>query len=250
MARAAVVLCALLGASTGLGCSDNPYVIGRGDVDAGLGECAGKYANAVLCSGFERRDVAADWSDTTIMAGGTLERTTQHVHRGHGALHASSTAPMSVAVVAKTFTPVSSGALYLRAYVFVPAGLPTETMNIFFLGFEPMIDPFQGVDFNLESGAVQTYSPQGHPERQTGKLTIPRDRWFCFRARVTVSADHGGVRAFVGDAGALDAGMIDTLPEGGVREFRAGIDWSSDQTAFFEIYMDDIVLDHAPVPCG
>ena len=46
-----------------------------------------------------------------------------------------------------------------------------------------------------------------------------------------------------------DATAIDTLPEDGVRQFRAGIDWSSEQDAPFEIYMDDIVLDTAPVAC-
>jgi hypothetical protein len=30
---------------------------------------------------------------------------------------------------------------------------------------------------------------------------------------------------------------------------RAGIDWSSAQDAFFELYLDDVVLDTLPVGC-
>jgi hypothetical protein len=246
MARAAVVLCAILGA----GCSDNPYAIGR-YVDAGVDECSGEHAAAVLCSGFEARDVAADWDDTAIEETGTVERSTERVHHGRGALHASSGGSMSVAVVSKSFAPLRSGEVDFRAYLYVPAGLQTQTMNIFFVGYEPTPDPFQGVDFNLESGAVQVYSPQATPDRQTGTLQIPRDRWFCFRAHVVISDDpaKGAVQAFVDDDLALDADMIDTLPTDGVREFRAGVDWSSDQTSPFEIYMDDVVLDTAKVAC-
>jgi hypothetical protein len=35
----------------------------------------------------------------------------------------------------------------------------------------------------------------------------------------------------------------------GVRELRVGIDWSSGQDEPFELYVDDVVLDTAPVAC-
>ena len=242
---AAVALSCVLAAAA---CTDNPYVIGR-YADGGTDECAQLHASAVLCSGFEARDVAADWDQIVIEQSGAVARTTQRVHRGHGALHASTHTSMSVGVVSKTFDPVRSGELDFRAYLYVPADVATQTMNIFFLGDEPEPDPFQGVDFNLENDTVQVYSPQGMPDRQTGTLAIPRDRWFCFRARVVISDDRGAVQAYVDDALALDATMIDTLPDAGVHQFRAGVDWSSEQDAPFEIYMDDIVLDTKQVAC-
>jgi hypothetical protein len=57
------------------------------------------------------------------------------------------------------------------------------------------------------------------------------------------------VQAYVDDVLALDAKGLVTLPAGGVRELHAGIGWSSQQDAFFEIYMDDVVLDSVPVAC-
>src|SRR5436190_3183286 len=154
MTRAAVVLWAIL---VGAGCADNPYVIGR-FADAGGDECADEHASAVVCSGFEARDVAADWDAIAIEGSGAVERSTARAHHGRGALHATSEGSDSVAVVSKTFAPLRSGEVDFRAYVYVPDGVETQTMNIFFVGYEPTPDPFQGVDFNLEDGAVQVYS--------------------------------------------------------------------------------------------
>ena len=267
MARAAVVLCALLGVA----CSDNPYVIGRaapdtgapgepdaggldagrdgGAADAGSGECSGEHALALVCSGFESTDLLAGWSAMDRSGTGTLERTTVRAHTGVGALHASSASMMSVGVVSKRIRPLLGGDVYVRLYLYVPAGLSTRTMNFMFVGDFPMPDPFEGIDFNLLNGALQVFSPQGNPVRQTGTTTIPRDRWFCLRAHIAVSDDAGFVQLFVDDALALDATDIDTLPDAGVRELRVGIDWSSGQDEPFELYIDDVVLDTAPVTC-
>ncbi len=246
MARAAVVLCALIAA----GCSDHPYVIGRFP-DGGLDECASTYAGAIRCTGFEQAGLS-DWSGTTIEGAGAIERSTARAHRGLGALHASSAAASSVAVVFEDFAPLRSGELYLRAYLYVPSGLATDTMNLFFIGDDsdpkPDGSPFTGVDLNLLDGAVQVYAPDGDPMRQTGTLAIPRQRWFCFRARIVISQQQGEVHAFVDDQAALDASGLDTLPDAGVHRVRAGVDWSS-QDAFFEVFMDDLVIDDRPVPC-
>lgn len=246
MPRAAVALCALVWcASANQGCSDD-FVIGR-LADGGVGDCAPR-TGSLVCSGFERADLA-DWSETRIEEQGAVERTEDRAYRGHGALHASSSAMASVGVVAADFPPLTQGALHFRAYLYVPADLPTETMNIFFVGDDPTPDPFSGVDFNLESGAIQIYSPESNPQRQMGTLTIPRDRWFCFRARIGIDDSEGEVDAYIDDELALHAEALDTLPAGGVHLFRAGVDWSSKQDAFFEIYMDDILVDPHEAPC-
>jgi hypothetical protein len=232
----ALVLCA---------CSDD-FVIGR-FADGGVGDCAPR-TGELVCSGFERADLA-DWSDTRLEEQGAVERSGERVHSGHGALHASSNAMASVGVVAADFPALHDGSVDFRAYLYVPADLPTETINIFFIGDDPTPDPFSGVDFNLESGAVQIYSPESDPQRQMGTLTIPRDRWFCFRAHIAIDDSAGSVDAYVDDELALHAEALDTSPEGGVHLFRAGVDWSSKQDAFFEIFMDDIAVDRRELAC-
>lgn len=261
MARAGRVLCAFALWS----CSHDPYVIGRypGDAavdvgdrdgaaaDAAVDECAD--TEALICSGFESDPLASEWPDRSVSSDATLERTTDSAHSGTASLRASSAAADSLAVVARSFPALTEGDLWFRAFVYVPAELPTETMNLFFIGEEPSPNPpqpFFGIDFNLEDGAAQLYSPQWSPARITGGLVIPRDQWFCFRARIAISDDAGVVQVYVGDALAVEASGVDTLPSGGVRRFRGGIDWSSGQDAFFEVFIDDLVLDVEEVGCG
>lgn len=231
-------------------CANNPYVIGRAEdavaVDAGVNECERALSAALVCSGFEA-ELASDWS-TSLQNQGALERSLQRAHSGSAALHASSTARLSTAVVFATFEPVTQGELYLRAHLYVPAELPTQTMNLFFIGAEPTPDPFTGIDFNLEDGAVQVFSPQSDPARQTSVLVIPRDQWFCFRARVAIG-DSATVQAFIDDELAIETMPFDTLPDDGVHMLRAGVDWSSEQNDFFEVFIDDVALDTAPIDC-
>ena len=268
MARATAVACASACLWACAACADNPYVIGRAARDAGardaasadaapdagadasVDECSGSHARALVCSGFEAEDPVADWDDRALMLDAEIERTSVRAHSGTGALHATSMAMMSAATVRKRFGPVSSGELYIRLHAYVPAALPTRTMNFMFVGEVPDYDSFVGLDFNLLDGAPQVFSPQGDPPRQTGSLTVPRDRWFCLRARIVVAdAGAGAVQLFVDDALALDATGLDTLPPAGLGALRLGIDWTSEQDDFFEIYFDDVVLDLVPVAC-
>jgi hypothetical protein len=225
------------------GCHDGSYVIGRFHDD----DCA-SHGDAILCSGFEQPDL----SDFDVITENKADivQTSKRAHLGQRALHASSTDQKSAAVVAKEFTPVKEGDLYLRAFFYVPDGLPTQTMNIMFLGDFATPDPFKGTDFNLETGALSTYSPQDHPDRFTSDtLVIPRDEWFCFQVHMVVSADAGAVTIDVNGDSALDEKGMNTAPDAGVHLLRIGIDWSSLQTDPFDYYLDDLVLDTAPVDC-
>jgi hypothetical protein len=253
MARVALTLGVLLLAS----CADNPYVIGRkldagrGDagVDAGGDSCAVEHPEALVCGGFEGADVETGWSDSATVEQGTLALSTTRVHRGQGALLATSRGPDSAAIVVAELPSLRTGALYLRTYIYIPSGLATETMNLFFIGATPTPDPFIGLDFNLEDGAVQLFSPQASPQRSTGTTTIARDRWVCYRVRVTIAEQRGAVQIHLDDELALDVTNIDTLPPEGIKLFRAGIDWSSSQDTLFQVYLDDLVLSTTPTPC-
>jgi hypothetical protein len=259
MARAAFLVCAMLLVA----CPDNPYVIGRvreGDAqrpsaqtDAGLDaadadECAAAHQNALLCSGFESAELEAEWDDSASAREGTLERTGSRVHSGMGALHASSAGPSSYALVSGAFGPLYAGDLYVRTYVYVPAALRTEIMNVLFVGDGDPVEGFHGVDFNLENGAAQLFSPQA-PQRYTDSALIPRDRWFCLRMHVGIDDQRGSVQVFVEERLALQSALFDTLPDDGINQLRLGIDWASEQEELFEIYFDDVVVDTAPVRC-
>ncbi|HMJ14321.1 MAG TPA: hypothetical protein VK524_23055 [Polyangiaceae bacterium] len=225
-------------------CGSDDYVIGRFADDS----CA-SHADAILCSGFEKPDLS-EWSRTIEVNAARVERTETRSFAGQAALHASSRADRSAAVAAKEFLPIDSGDLFLRVHVYVPSGLATETMNLLFLGDYATPDPFRGIDFNLESGALSLYSPESQPDRYTSTASsIPRDRWFCLQIAVAVSADQGTVQMRIDAEVALEQGGLNTRPAGGIHLLRAGVDWSSLQSAPFDVYMDNLVLATTPVAC-
>jgi hypothetical protein len=248
MARAMLALLVCLT----LGCADNPYVIGR-LLDGGTAHDAGPEstscpAQALFCSGFEAEDLRDEWTATSVIEDGALERTSARVHRGVAALRAESRGPDSAAVVVASLPVQRAGSLHLRAYVYISSAWATDTMNLFFIGDDPA-EPFIGVDLNIDDGAVQVFSPQFLPVRTTGSSLIARDRWVCLRAQIAISNDLGAVRVWLDDALAVEVSPADTLPAGGIHLFRAGVDWSSGQASFFEVYLDDIVLSDQPVDC-
>jgi hypothetical protein len=256
MARAVALVCACICAGFCVACSGNPYVIGRvsdagevgqtdaeSGVGAALGECAEVHQKALLCSGFEKPELSAEWSYQDHTRDGVVERSVERAHSGVGSLRASSAGPSNYALVAADFPALRGGELHLRSYVYVPADQPTQIMNVMFVG-----DGDHGVDFNLDDGAAQLYSPQS-PQRYTDTRSIPRDRWFCLRLQLSIDDVRGAMRVFIDERMALQTGPFDTLPEDGVNELRLGIDWSSEQEPLFEIYFDDVVADTAPVSC-
>jgi hypothetical protein len=267
MARSCVVVCALVLAA----CPGNPYVIGHyadagrgvvaedgssaaldGAVEAGrnelVDECSQLHAGALLCSGFEPEELTADW-DVAVTREATLARSTARSHLGAGSLHATTEGASSYAIAIARFAALRSGELFVRAYLYVPADQPTEIMNILFVGDDKRTEPFQGIDVNLQSGVPYVFSPQSNPTRHAGLFAIPRDRWFCLRARFVIDALQGSVQLYIDDQLALESRRFDTLPDDGIDVVRAGIDWSSEQAARFEIYFDDMVVDTAPVAC-
>jgi hypothetical protein len=210
------------------GCRDDDYVIGRFRDDA----CASE-KDALLCSGFERPDLS-EWTRTIAVNHADVEQTNAKARDGRGSLLAASTAEKSAGVVAGEFPPVTDGDLFLRAYLYVPDNQPTKTLNFLFIGYYATPDPFKGVDFNFEDGALSTYVPGDNPDRFTSNtLVIPRDRWFCLQIQMTVSPDAGKVKILVDGETGLEQEGMNTSPKAGNHLLRAGIDWSSLQAEPF-----------------
>ena len=245
MIRSRAPFAVLLGAAALTGCEDGSYLIGRFHDDG-----CDAFRNAIACSGFEKPDLS-DWTSVVVVNDAHVEQSEARKHDGRGALHAESTASKSAAVVAREFHPVKDGSLYLREYLFVPDGQPTKTINIMFLGDYATPDPFKGVDFNLEDGALSTYIPGNNPDRFTSTmLVIPRDRWFCLQIDMVVSSDAGALTMRVDGEIGLEQKNVNTRPAAGVHLLRTGVDWSSEQAEPFEFYVDDLVLSTEPVDCN
>jgi hypothetical protein len=243
MTRRHALVAAILGACALSACSNGTYVIGRFHDDS-----CNAHSSALVCSGFEQPDLS-DWS-IVLVDNAQVEQSTARVHSGNGSLLAQSKGQKSTAVVSKEFPAITQGELFLRAFLYVPDAQPTKTMNILFLGDYATPDPFRGVDFNLEDGALSTYVPGNQPDRFTSTtLVIPRDRWFCLQIQMTVSPTAGALTMRVDGEIGLEQKNVNTRPAAGVHLLRMGIDWSSGQTEPFEFSVDDLVLATTPVAC-
>jgi hypothetical protein len=243
-----VVSCALFWAA----CTNNPYVIGYAEEggrapepDASVSACA----SALVCAGFEG-ELASEWPNPIIDNAASIDTSTVQAHSGASSLHATSSGPMSRAAVVRDFPAQHAGDLYVRAWVYIPAGEPTQIMNFMFVGDDVASnETFEGVDFNLDQDALELFLPLHDPSRFTSTVTLPRARWSCLRAHVSLSDTAGAVETYVDDALALQVQGLDTVPDGGMRQFRAGVDWSSEQTSFFEIYIDDVLVSLHELGC-
>jgi hypothetical protein len=266
MARAGFVAWALVLSA----CPDNPYVLGRlqdaqivqtqpssdaGSTSAADGavvvasECSVLGATALVCEGFERSELASAPGEFARREGaGEFQRSTARAHRGSASLHATTTAPESVAVVGRSFDAVQAGELHVRVHVFIPSAQPTEIMNVLFVGDGQPVSPFEGIDVNLSGGALQLFA-QPDQLRQTSAVSVPRDVWFCLRMQVTLDHVRGAAQLFVDDQRALASEPFDSLPTEGVDQVRVGVDWSSEQDERFEIYFDDLVVSRSAVSC-
>jgi hypothetical protein len=81
----------------------------------------------------------------------------------------------------------------------------------------------------------------------TGSLL--RDRWLCLQLSVQWHETEGTVSLVQDGVLLLDATAARTRPPDGVELFTMGIDWSASNQAPGAIWLDDVVLDDAPVPC-
>jgi hypothetical protein len=82
----------------------------------------------------------------------------------------------------------------------------------------------------------------------TGGSAIPRDRWVCYELHVTI-ATAGALEVLVDGTRQVDVGPIDTLTGTAVREVTAGLERAMGDQAPAEIFVDEVVIDTAPIGC-
>lgn len=242
-----------VGLISAVGCQSDDYTIGAFPaVDPSCNHWLGD-PSVVLCSGFEQ-PAFPEWGATFTYGAASLELASDRVLSGTTALHASSQAQESTAVLQHEFSPLQTGTMHLRVYIYVPSGPITSAMNLLFWGHDP--NPvsnaaFVGTDINLENGALQVFSPQNSPDRITSDQAIPRDEWFCMRAEVALGSDGTGqLVLLIDEEPVLTLDSFTTVTTEGIGMLRAGIDWSSAQAEPFEVYMDDLVLSTTPAGCA
>jgi endo-1,4-beta-xylanase len=224
----------------------------EGDVDDGfdLGlatQCGSTLAEFPWCAPFEALDSGRDYTAAT---NGTLAIAAGGAYRGdrYAVATTDAGAPSGTqALVGRTSLPaLTSGTVYLRAYVRVPSSAPANTITLMAVGeADP---PYHGVSLNLDGGLFQMAFTTAW---QFPKSNVPMalDSWHCLQLAVTIGDTAGSAEAKVDGVPVVSASGLDTLPVGGISNGDVGILYVAPGSGAGEAHFDEVAVGTAPVPC-
>ncbi len=206
--------------------------------------CADVYADRLFCDGFEDTGFAA-WDGMRTPGASTVERVTDVVYRGDGALMATATADQRFAGLhASVFAVPAPSDQYMRAYYYIPSGYPDG------MEFSEMASATRDENFIVftRSAAEHDFHTHGWSGgRQSLSMLLPKDTWFCLEAHIEMG-NPGSISVFVdGTMVATETGL-DNSPPDGLELVVAGIAWNNDG-AERVLYVDEVVADTAPIGC-
>lgn len=240
-----VLLLSLCGAS--LGCRDWSFV-DEGDggpimTDGGT-DCVGcdcLMTDTVVCEDFE-----GPLDTWTIEGGASAEWVTTDSVSGTGSVRVR-IGPSETAFRRQTFPAVSSGELWMRAHVRVPAGAAIDGVGLMSMGrggdqVELDLVANGGAD---QYGAAMTYGPLDSVF--AGGPSI-RDSWECLEVRVAIGAPG---RLELRREGALidSRDPSSTTIAGGFEELEYGVFFSRPTQGSLELLLDDVILSRTRIPC-
>jgi hypothetical protein len=218
-----------------------------GDPQDDGGGLARTCSDYLVCSGFEGtpEETAYD-SKSDILA--VIATGNEQVHSGALAMRAATVQENDQATVEFTVPAVRTGDLYARAWMFAPLGTLTGRINVLYLGSSANDG---GVDVNINgNGALDLYFREHDVRNVSAASVVPQTRWFCLQIHMTLDDDAGDVEAWVdGTRVAGGNGAQDTIPLGGVTTYMTGINWTEAGQSTTTLFVDDVALDTAPVPC-
>lgn len=216
-----------------------------GAVERTATACGDTITDALFCESFEDPASGAMWTST---ARGSVEMSP--AYRGSLGVRAR-VAPTSDAnedaraqVGRRVLDGLTSGAVYTRAYVYLP-GSPGELM---FLGFAENGGAFAHVSAGLDGDGTARVDATTATLSGYSENVLPRDRWLCVELAVTIGA-QGSARVTVDGAAVVELVGIDTVPGLGFENVLAGVVWAETSEAGSEVQIDELVVDDQPIGC-
>jgi hypothetical protein len=218
-----------------------------------LTSCLQRYPTALLCEDFEG-PVPAQPSrySTEVSSGAALMAATAQVHGGARALQASVPQAGTYARYAFVFpTPLASGSLHLRWWVYLPSTWKTNGWLITMQAGGPGSDKISAdVDPGDAWQLADNVQPNMFPTSAAG--AVARDRWLCLELGITIGkSGTGRAELRLNDAQILSTLGTNSIPSGGGFTYATfGISHSSGLTAPATVYVDDVVIARDPIGCN
>jgi len=232
------------------GVSDGLGGDGGEGLDFGLDTaCGAALAGAAWCAPFEAtaiEKVATFGRDYVVESGGATAIGSPY--RGAGSLRVTAgPASGAQALVGRgALTPVTSGTVYLRAWVRVPSSVAADGLT--FLSVGEADPPYAGVSAGMSGGKFQLSLTTAN-SFPVSTVTVPRDSWQCIQLEVHVGDADGAVTLRAGGTVVQSLSNIDTRPAGGVSNGNAGVLYLAPAGATGEVWVDEIALGTQPLSC-
>lgn len=220
-----------------------------GPPDAGPDDtaCDDVHAGALFCDGFESAGFLA-W-DRLRTRDGTVTQSTTTRHRGMGAMHSQTTAGSGRAdAEASPLSALSSGELWIRTYLYLPSGFDLVDMNV--TTVHEAVSPYVGVGMGMIAGdrPYIWFGTEGRSAHAPA-VTVPRDRWTCWELHIVLDDVSGSADLSIdGVTVAMETG-VDTVPGGGMTILVSGLGYTDPTQSSAELFLDELVVDDAPIGC-
>lgn len=204
--------------------------------------CEGEYSGQIWCADFEQGLP----NDAHVRShGGEVEHLTELARTGEGCMYASTHASEAMAAVVADASELDGRTVHFRGWVYLEGDQRAKHLTLYRLG--SLFDPRGGIDVDLHHGNLAVYA-WSHQTLAVTEERLPTDRWVCLQGRVHV-AEHGSFELSLDGTRLIQTTEVDTRSPGGLRDFAAGVVWTSGHQPPVEILHDDIVLGSAAIPC-
>lgn len=208
--------------------------------------CSAELATAIVCDGFETDP--GPWVGRNEHLG-TVVGDGLQAARGNRSLHAQTTAGSGHgARYIDTLGPYTSGDLWVRAYVYIPAAAPVSDFT--WLSIGESAAPYAGISLGMGTGnTIGSYSTVSMTYVADAALTLTRDTWTCLELHVAVSDTAGVIEIYRNGTLAASHTGLDTNPGSGFSGFGVGIDYTDPMQAAMETWVDEVALSRSRLPC-
>ncbi len=217
------------------------------DTSALLEECGSRYADALLCTGFEDGIRYPSWAGH-----GIIETTSEQKFTGEASLHAVLYEQGDVCHMLGAFSPVFSGDIYFRFYIWVKEGTLTGLIKVFGLrgiGVDEN-DPIMSVDVDLlQDKSVRLFFHETGNEYRSEPSVFSEGEWVCISGRVTVDDAEGSAEVSINGREAVLAEGENTTSVHGISTADVGVVWIEGGQTSAEVYVDNFVVDDALIHC-
>jgi len=202
--------------------------------------------------GFEEGLIEAAGWVASFETNGSVDTVADPRHTGSASLQAEITAAGGTATPIGVWSDsVSSGDIWARAWLYVPAS--TSVSGIVPLSVGDMTNGYLHAWLGSENRLALVVGDEIPPTVSLASETYPVDEWFCLRLHAVVSDADGSAELFLGDGPEPIAPlgpMEDTRPDGDYSTVLAGIAHAQPEQGPAEIFVDDILVADAPIPCA